>query len=90
MKQKSLPLRKCAGCQGMKEKRNLLRVAKNNGEFSLDITGKKPGRGAYVCHDISCFEMAYKKKGLERSFRCFVPPDIYEAIKDELYKSGRF
>ena len=59
MKQKSIPLRKCTGCQEMKDKRTLVRVVRSeNGEFSVDFTGKKPGRGAYICPNLECLEKA--------------------------------
>ena len=85
MKQKKLPLRKCTGCQEMKNKRELIRVVRNDkGEFSLDPTGKKPGRGAYICPSEECFLKAKKSKGLERSFKSPVPPEVYEMLMAEL------
>lgn len=85
MKQRKVPLRKCTGCQEMKNKKELIRVVKSDeGEFSLDFTGKKPGRGAYICHDIECLEKAQKSKGLERSFKTAVPKEVYENLKSEL------
>ncbi|MDR1687640.1 MAG: YlxR family protein [Clostridiales bacterium] len=89
MKKRKIPLRKCTGCQEMKEKKQLIRVVKSENEgFSLDFTGKKSGRGAYVCPDVSCLEKARKQKGLERSFECAVPPEIYDMLRDELIKNG--
>ena len=64
MKAKSIPLRKCTGCQEMKDKRTLVRVVKNEDEFSIDFTGKKPGRGAYICSDLECLEKAKKSNGI--------------------------
>lgn len=85
MKQKRSPLRKCTGCQSMKDKKELIRIVKNNtNNFCLDTTSKKPGRGAYVCLNTECIEKAQKYKGLERSFKCFVPKNIYISLKDEL------
>ena len=85
MKQKSIPLRKCTGCQEMKDKRTLVRVVRNDaGEFSIDVTGKKPGRGAYICPDLECLEKAKKSKGLERSFKASVPKEVYEKLREEL------
>lgn len=85
MKRRKIPLRKCTGCQEMKEKKQLIRIVKNDaGEFALDFTGKKPGRGAYVCPNAECLEKAHKHKGLERSFQCAVPTDIYENLRNEL------
>lgn len=71
----------------MINKKELIRIVKNkDGSFSLDETGKKSGRGAYVCRKIRCLEKACRSKGLERSFRCSVPPDIYEKLKEEMVK----
>ena len=88
MKPRKIPLRKCVGCQEMKDKRTLIRVVRAVSDespgFSLDFTGKKPGRGAYVCPDISCLDKAFKQKGLERSFRQPVPREVYEQLKSEL------
>jgi len=85
MKQRKIPLRKCTGCQEMKNKKELIRVVKNDeGEFSLDFTGKKSGRGAYVCRSLDCLEKAQKNKGFERSFKTSVPREVYENLKREL------
>ena len=89
MKQKSIPLRKCTGCQEMKDKRTLVRVVRSeNGEFSVDFTGKKPGRGAYICPNLECLEKAKKSKGLERSFKTPVPAEVYEKRREELLNAG--
>lgn len=88
MKQRKVPLRKCTGCQEMKNKKELIRVVRNeNGEFSLDFTGKKSGRGAYVCPNLECIEKAQKNRGFERSFKTAVPKDVYENLKSELNDS---
>ncbi len=85
MKQRKVPLRKCTGCQEMKDKRELVRVVRNDaGEFCLDRTGKKPGRGAYICPNAVCLAKAQKAKGLERSFKAPVPKEVYEALKEQL------
>lgn len=71
----------------MKNKRELIRVVRSDeGEFSLDFTGKKSGRGAYVCPEQTCFDTAYKHKGLERSFKQAVPPAVYEQLRAEMEK----
>ncbi|MDO4301479.1 MAG: YlxR family protein [Clostridia bacterium] len=89
MIKKKVPMRKCTGCQEMKSKKELIRVVRNDaGEFSLDATGKKPGRGAYVCRNIECLEKACKNKGLERSFKTAVPKDLYEELKNQLEESN--
>ena len=85
MKQRKVPLRKCTGCQEMKDKRELIRIVRNDaGEFSLDRTGKKPGRGAYICPNTECLAKAQKSKGLERSFKAAVHKDVYEALLAQL------
>lgn len=84
-KPRKIPLRKCTGCQEMKNKRELIRVVRTDeGIFSLDFTGKKSGRGAYVCANEACFEKAYRHKGLERSFKQTVPTEVYEQLRTEL------
>lgn len=89
MKNKKIPLRKCTGCNEMKVKKQLIRIVKDKeGGFSLDTTGKKAGRGAYICHDPECLEKAIKNKGLERSFKCKVSNEIYEQLKSELMNSN--
>ena len=85
MIKKKIPMRKCTGCQEMKSKKELIRIVRNDeGEFSLDATGKKPGRGAYICGNADCLEKAFKNKGLERSFKSAVPEQIYEELKAQL------
>lgn len=87
MKQRKIPLRKCTGCQEMKNKKELVRIVRNDeGEFSVDFTGKKPGRGAYVCPNEECLLKAHKSKGLERSFKSAVPAEVYEELKEQLLK----
>ena len=85
MATKKIPLRKCIGCQEMKNKKELIRVVRNDaGEISLDSTGKKPGRGAYVCPNAECLNKACKSKGLDRSFKTSVPQSVYEELKMQL------
>jgi len=82
---KKTPLRKCLGCGEMKEKKTLIRILKSTeGEISLDETGKKNGRGAYVCKNADCLSKSIKNKGLERSFKMPIPEDIYESLKKEM------
>lgn len=89
MKQRKIPLRKCTGCNEMKDKREMIRVVRNNeGEFSLDFHGKKPGRGAYICKSLDCLAQAEKNKGLERSFKTPIDKTIYEALREELEKNA--
>lgn len=85
VKQRKTPLRKCTGCQEMKDKRELIRIVKEEeNKFSLDETGKKSGRGAYICPNQECLTKAQKSKGLERSFKMAVPKDVYEELSNEL------
>ena len=87
MTPKKIPLRRCTGCNESKPKKELVRVAKNNeGEVSLDVTGKKPGRGAYVCPSAACLAKARKAKRFERAFECQIPPQVYDAMEAELQK----
>ena len=77
--------RKCIGCGELKEKNQLIRIVRSKeGEISLDTTGKKNGRGAYICPDPECLEQAFKKKGLDRSFKTTVPESVYETLKKEM------
>ncbi|MFR4987339.1 MAG: RNase P modulator RnpM [Lachnospirales bacterium] len=85
MIKKKVPLRKCTGCQQMKEKKQLIRVVRiDENQYYMDLTGKMSGRGAYICKNIECFEKAFKSKGLERSFKSAIPKDIYEKLRNEL------
>ena len=85
MKTRKIPLRKCTGCQEMKDKRELIRIVRNDeGVFSLDTTGKKPGRGAYICPKMECFNAARKSKGLERSFKSPIDKSVYELLEQQL------
>ncbi|GAB6956474.1 MULTISPECIES: RNase P modulator RnpM [Ruminococcus] len=85
MKPKKIPMRLCLGCGEMKPKRELIRVVKApDGEISLDTTGKKSGRGAYICPDPGCLEKAQKARRLERSFSCRVEGDVYDALQQQL------
>lgn len=86
---RKIPIRKCTGCQQMKNKKDMIRIIKDkDNNFSLDFTGKKSGRGAYICPQIECLEKAEKNKGLERSFKSSVPKEIYKSLKEELIKSN--
>ena len=68
-------------------KKGLLRIVKDKeGNISLDPTGKKNGRGAYICRDIKCFEAARKRKAFERSFKCKIPDEIYDSLKTQIKK----
>ena len=85
MAEKKIPLRKCTGCGEMKPKKELIRVLKvTETEVVLDKTGRKNGRGAYLCNSIFCFQKARKTKGLERSLQIKIPEDIYTVLEKEL------
>ncbi len=82
---KKVPMRTCIGCNEVKPKKELIRVVKTSeGEVLLDFTGKKNGRGAYVCHDISCLEKAIKTKRLSRAFEMPIENEVYEKLKIEI------
>lgn len=82
---KKIPMRKCVGCQEMKNKRELIRILKTTEEeFVLDATGKKNGRGAYLCFSKDCLQKAIKCNGLERSFKQSIPKEVYEKLEKEL------
>lgn len=84
---KKIPMRKCVGCQEMKSKKEMLRVLKTpEDEIILDATGRKNGRGAYLCFDKECLMKAIKNKGLERSFKTAIPADVYESLEKEFDK----
>jgi predicted RNA-binding protein YlxR (DUF448 family) len=85
MPQKKIPVRMCTGCREGRPKRELVRIVKSpEGAFSVDLTGKKPGRGAYICRDADCLEKARKHKGLERAFAAPISPEIYDRLRQEI------
>ncbi len=85
MQNRKIPLRKCTGCGEMKPKKELVRVVRSpENEISLDLTGKKNGRGAYICRNAECLKKAQKSKRIERSFECVIPDEIFEAMEREL------
>lgn len=96
MRQRKVPLRMCTGCREMKPKKELVRVVKTvtkkadeNGvgeefEISLDLIGKKPGRGAYICKNPECFIKARKSRQLERAFSCQIPEEVYDRMESEI------
>lgn len=85
MKPKKIPMRMCLGCGEMKPKKELIRVVKPpEGEICLDFTGKKSGRGAYICRSRECFDKARKGRIFEKSFSCRIEENVYEVMADEL------
>lgn len=82
------PLRQCIGCGQMKDKRELIRIIRDGeGNVLLDTTGKKNGRGAYICSDEECFRKVMKTKGLDRAFKMNVEQAVYERLKEEFLKN---
>lgn len=85
MKPKKTPMRMCLGCGEMKPKKELIRCVRSpEGEVSLDFTGKKSGRGAYICRSAECLEKARKARRFEKSFSCKIEDSVYEVMTDEL------
>lgn len=85
MKVKKIPQRMCTGCMEMKPKKELIRIVKNkDGEVSIDVTGKKPGRGAYICRNIDCLGKAVKQKRLEKNLEKKIDDELYAKLKDEI------
>lgn len=81
---KKVPLRQCVGCGEMKSKKEMMRVLKTaENEICLDVTGKKNGRGAYICRSRECLLKARKNKGLERSFKMSIPNEVYDTLEKE-------
>lgn len=84
-KVQKVPLRKCVGCQEMKSKRELIRVVHSpEGDIFVDPTGKKNGRGAYLCPDPNCLQTAQKRKSLERALKVSIPESVYEVLSSQL------
>ncbi len=82
---KKIPLRMCTGCGEMKTKKEMIRILKTpEDEIVIDTTGKKNGRGAYICCQVSCLQKAIKTKGLERSLKTAIPKEIVETLEKEL------
>lgn len=82
-------MRQCVGCQEMKSKKEMLRVLKTaEDEVVLDTTGRKNGRGAYLCFSLECLKKARKNRGLERSLKMSIPPEVYDSLEKELEQIG--
>ena len=90
MADKKIPLRLCVGCQEMKPKLELIRVIKTpEGEVTLDATGRKNGRGAYICPSMDCLKQAMKSRGLERSLKMSIPDTVYQQLEEEMSHIGK-
>lgn len=85
MKMKKIPMRMCNGCMEMKPKNELIRVVRDKEDnISVDLTGKKAGRGAYICKSEECLAKAFKAKRLNRSLSSNISEEIYEKLKEEI------
>ena len=90
MKNKKIPMRQCVGCREMKAKKDMIRVIKTASEdetesqILLDATGRKNGRGAYICQNSECLAAAIKSKGLERSLKMPIPQEVYDVLTKEM------
>ena len=86
--QRKIPMRQCVGCRVMRDKRELIRIVRSpEGEISVDATGKKAGRGAYICRDAECLKKAVKSRALSRAFGAEVPEDVFAALSKGLEES---
>lgn len=86
MQTRKIPMRMCTGCGEMKPKKELIRVVRTpEGEFLLDTTGKKSGRGAYLCKNAECLKACKKSKKLEKSFHCAIPAEVYDKLEEEFH-----
>ena len=88
MQAKKTPLRMCSGCGQHLPKKELVRVVRSaEGELSVDLTGRKPGRGAYLCPKADCLKKARKARRLERSLDCQIPDEVYNRLEEEISHS---
>lgn len=82
---KRIPMRRCLGCYESKPKNTLIRIVKNkDNEISLDKTGKKQGRGAYICSNKECLEKAIKSKRIEKEFEMEINEEIYDLLRRDI------
>lgn len=89
MKTKRIPARTCTGCGGQFDKNTLVRILKTPEDTVVfDETGKRNGRGAYICNRLSCFQTAKKRKALERSLKISISPEVYDRIEKEMVEHG--
>ncbi|ANE47575.1 nucleic-acid-binding protein [Paenibacillus swuensis] len=87
MRPRKIPLRKCVACQEMMPKKELIRVVRTPDEqIMIDLTGKKSGRGAYLCGKVSCFKLAKKSKALDRALKQSVSADIYDTLEQDFIR----
>jgi predicted RNA-binding protein YlxR (DUF448 family) len=89
IKPKKIPSRKCLGCMQSFPKKDLIRLVRSpEGDISLDFTGKKSGRGAYICQNAACFAKAKKAKRFEKNLECQIPEEVYLSLEEELKNNG--
>lgn len=87
MRVRKVPLRKCVACQEMIPKKQLIRVVKTpEDEILIDITGKKSGRGAYLCGKVDCFKLAHKSRALDRALKHQVAPEVYDQLAQDFIR----
>lgn len=85
---KKVPMRQCTGCNERREKKELIRIIRTpEEEITIDFTGKKNGRGAYICNSAECLQLAKKKKSLERSLNTTIPEAVYQELEEEIRKN---
>ena len=88
-KVKKIPIRQCLGCNEHKPKAQLIRVVRSpEGEISLDLTGKKSGRGAYICRDLKCLKKVRKSGRVAHNLACEISPEVYDRMEAELTADG--
>ena len=86
---KKIPQRMCLGCQTKKDKRDLVRIVRTpDGDIIIDPTGKKAGRGAYICNDLECLNKVMKSKRLEKNLETSISPEVYEELKEQFSTNG--
>ncbi|MDO5141900.1 MAG: YlxR family protein [Eubacteriales bacterium] len=89
MAQKKIPLRQCLGCRQALPKRELIRVVRSpEGEIALDLKGKAPGRGAYLCGQPACLKKARKSRAIERALGVAVPDEVYDRLEQQMEQEG--
>ena len=82
---RKIPQRQCLGCNEHKPKIELMRVVRGaDGTISLDLTGKKSGRGAYICRDVECLRRARKSRRIDKNLDCDIPDEVYDKMESEL------
>ena len=88
LRTRKIPMRQCTGCGVRKEKKELIRIIKTPEDLiEVDFTGKKNGRGAYICNSVECLRTAEKRKSLERSLKVTIPAEVYKELEKEMMGS---